>query len=64
MTESQITSAIDGRKYSHTAYIREYISRKIAGVARPYKGRFGTGLMVLRPNSNSSRYSFVQYYLD
>lgn len=64
MTESQIQAAIAGRNYSHTSYVREYVSRKIDGVVRQYKGRFGTGVKVLRPNSESSQYSFVDYYLD
>lgn len=64
MAQDTIQAAIAGRNFSHTSYVREYISRKIDGVVRPYSGRFGTGVMVLRPNNGSSRYSFVDYYLD
>ena len=48
----------------HTALVREYVSRKTGSVVRPYKGRFGTGYAVLSPNWDSSRYSFITYYIS
>lgn len=47
----------------HTAYIREYVSRKTGAYVRPYKGRYGEGVAVLSPNWGSCRYSFITYYV-
>lgn len=47
----------------HTSLVREYVSRKTGSVIRPYKGRFGAGFAVLSPNWESSRYSFITYYI-
>ena len=49
---------------SHTSYIREYVSRKSGSYVRPYKGRFGIGYAVLSPNWESSRYSYITYYIS
>lgn len=52
-----------GRKLHHAALHRGYVSRKIAGYASEYKGRFGEGIIVYRPNFNSTRYCIVEYYI-
>lgn len=43
---------------------RGYVSR-VGEVteAHPYKGKYGSGYAVYRPNWRSSRYSFVTYYV-
>ena len=52
-------------KLHHTALIRMYVSRKNPeGIKRPYKGKFGEGYIVIRPNWKSNRYSFVDYYIN
>ena len=38
---------------SHSSWCRGYVSRKIDGVVRPYKGRFGRGFSVLTPSFES-----------
>ena len=48
----------------HTSYVRTYVSRKSGAYVRPYKGKFGTGYAVLRPNWESSRYSYITYYVS
>lgn len=47
----------------HTSYTRQYVSRKSVGRVVPYKGRFGEGFALLSPNRESSRYSFITYYV-
>ncbi len=57
--------SLDGLKYSHTSITQGYVSRKNPeGVMYPYKGRFGKGIKVLKPNWNSTKYCFVAYYLE
>lgn len=50
----------------HSAYFSGYVSRKLTEsdiVAYPYKGHFGVGYIVDRPNWNSSRFSVRTYYI-
>ena len=47
----------------HTARVRRYVSRKIDGIAEPYKGKFGTGYKVYEPAWDSTRYCYVTYYV-
>ena len=47
-----------------TSMCRGYVSRKIEGYAEPYKGRYGIGYCVYRPNWESTRYSFITYYVE
>jgi len=48
-----------------TAMWRGYVSRKgKVSAAYPYKGRYGSGYCVYRPNWESTRYSFVTYYVE
>jgi hypothetical protein len=46
-----------------TSMWRGYVSRKIAGYVSTYKGKYGSGFCVYRPNWESTRYSFVTYYV-
>ncbi len=48
----------------HTSYVRAYVSRKSGEIVRPYKGKFGTGFALLSPNWDSSRYSYITYYVS
>lgn len=48
----------------HTSKICVYVSRKSGAYVRPYKGKFGTGYAVLAPNWESSRYSYITYYIS
>jgi hypothetical protein len=51
-------------KLHHTALTRGYVSRKNPeGIARPYKGKFGEGIMIFTPNFESTRYCYVSYYV-
>lgn len=47
-----------------TAMYRGYVSRKIAGYVSTYKGKYGSGYCVYRPNWGSTRYSYVTYYVQ
>jgi hypothetical protein len=47
-----------------TAMYRGYVSRKTKGHVAPYKGKYGSGFCVYRPNWESTRYSFVTYYVQ
>jgi len=48
-----------------TAMWRGYVSRKgKVTAAHPYRGRYGVGYCVYRPNWESTRYSFVTYYVE
>lgn len=48
----------------HTARARRYVSRKAAGIAEIYNGRYGTGYKVFTPAGDSSRYCYVTYYVN
>lgn len=50
-------------RYSHTSYFRGYVSRVKGTIVGNYKGKFGEGYQVLKPNWQSTRYSFVTYYI-
>jgi hypothetical protein len=51
-------------KWHHTALFRGYVSRKSSGYIQPYTGKYGTGYKVFKPNYNSTRYSFVEYWIQ
>lgn len=57
---------INGKPYSlhHTAMTRGYISRKNEPAPTPYSGKFGKGFVIYRPNWESTRFSFVDYYIE
>jgi hypothetical protein len=43
---------------------RGYVSRKgKVTAAHPYKGKYGIGYCVYRPNWESTRYSYITYYV-
>ncbi len=53
-------------EHIHTSLTRQYVSRKNGAsenLVYPYKGRFGVGYIALKPNWESSRYSFVEYWI-
>lgn len=53
----------NGLTLHHTSPMRGYVSRKNqAGIAVPYKGRFGEGVKIYTPNFESTRYCYVPYY--
>lgn len=51
-------------KVARTSMWRGYVSRKTNGHAASYKGKYGSGYCVFRPNWESTRYSFVTYYVE
>lgn len=50
-------------KELHTSLFRGYVSRVKGQTVEPYKGRFGEGVKLLSCNHNSTRYSYVTYYI-
>lgn len=49
--------------YHHTALTRGYV--KVGHeIKEPYKGRFGTGYILLRNNPRSSQYCLKDYYVE
>lgn len=50
-------------KELHTSLYRGYVSRVKGQTVEPYKGRFGEGVKLLSCNRNSTRYSYVTYYI-
>jgi hypothetical protein len=51
-------------EYHHTALTRGYVSVKANGIKSAYTGRFGTGYTVKRNNPDSTRYCYVDYYIE
>ena len=52
-------------KLHHTAYFAGYVSRKCPkGIKEPYYGKFGKGYTIKKPNWNSSRFSFIEYWIE
>lgn len=53
-----------GYKKLHTSLYQGYISRKGQGYKiEPYKGLYGEGYVVRSCNGQSTRYSFVTYWV-
>ena len=50
-------------KELHTSLYRGYVSRVKGQEVEPYNGRFGEGVKLLSCNHNSTRYSYVTYYV-
>lgn len=50
-------------KELHTSLYRGYVSRVKGQTVEPYKGKFGEGVKLLSCNRNSTRYSYVTYYI-
>lgn len=65
MTTQEINALIASGKLikSHTSLSRGYVSRTGGGYFCEYRGRFGKGFTLRSPNWNSTRYSYVTYYL-
>ena len=60
---------LDSGLYTRAAksLARGYVSRKIDVYSiqpHPYEGKYGKGYMVHLPNHKSSRYCFVEYYVE
>ena len=47
----------------HDAYFKGYVSRRIKGIVKPYKGIYGKGYKIYLPNWGSTRYSVVEYWI-
>lgn len=55
------------KKYNlhHTALTRGYVSvKEIEGIKEDYSGKFGTGYTIKRNNPNSTRYCFIEYWVE
>ena len=52
-----------GFRFDHTSTERGYVSRKVECVVKPYVGRFGIGVKVLTPRTDTTRYVYVSYYI-
>lgn len=68
ITFSELTELVkNGTLYEHhSAYFSGYVSRTLKEddlVAYPYKGHFGTGYTLDKPNWESSRFSYRTYYI-
>lgn len=50
--------------YHHTSLARGYVSVKSEGIREAYNRKFGTGYTVKRNNPGSTRYCFVDYYIN
>ena len=50
-------------KELHTSLFWGYVSRVGGPIIEPYKGRFGEGVKLLSCNYDSTRYSYVTYYV-
>ena len=62
LTESDLIKS--GFQLHHTATKSGYVSRKLKnGIVETYNGRFGEGFTVSKPNSKSTRYYFISYYV-
>lgn len=57
---------INGRKcyWHHCSFFRGYVSRKGGPQVVEYSGKFGTGFKELKPNWNSTRYSYCVYWIE
>lgn len=52
---------IEGFKYSHKAKTSGYVSRKIAGYAIQYSGRYGVGYVIHTPRTDTAGFHDVLY---
>ena len=53
----------DGYELVKTSKRIGYISRKTKGYLVPYKGKYGTGYMVIMPSYTSNKYCKVEYWV-
>ena len=63
---TEVEQAVEEKRvaYSHTARAYGYISRKTEGYAERYDGKFGKGYKVHKPAYDSTRYHYVEYYIE
>lgn len=52
-----------GFRFDHSAAERGYISRKIDYKIVPYIGRFGIGVKVIFPRSDTTQYVNIEYHI-
>ena len=53
-----------GYHLHHTSLLRGYVSRKNkSGIIEKYDGRFGKGYTIKKPNYQSTKYIFVEYWI-
>ena len=52
-----------GFRFDHSASERGYISRKIDYKMVPYIGRFGIGVKVIFPRSDTTQYVNIEYHI-
>ena len=52
-----------GFRFDHSASERGYISRKIEYKIAPYIGRFGIGVKVIFPRSDTTQYVNIEYHI-
>lgn len=52
-----------GFRFDHSASERGYISRKIDYKIVPYIGRFGIGVKVIFPRSDTTQYVNIEYHI-
>lgn len=50
-------------RYDHSAYRRGYLSRRSGPKVEEYKGRFGTGYIVVYPRWETTQYVLIEYYI-
>lgn len=53
-----------GYKEHHTAYTRDYMSRKANPRIEKYEGKFGKGLKVHTPAYNTNNYHYITYMIE
>ena len=52
-------------EFHHTALTLGYVSVKnMEGIKEEYNGKFGKGYTVKRHNPESTRYCFIDYYVE
>ena len=52
-----------GFRFDHSASERGYLSRKIDYKIEPYVGRFGIGVKVIFPRSDTTQYVNIEYHI-
>ena len=52
-----------GFRFDHGATDRGYISRKIDYIITPYIGRFGIGVKVIFPRTDTTQYVNIEYHI-
>ena len=47
----------------HTSTQRGYISRKSVGIVKEYRGKYGTGYVLLTPRWDTTQYCYCTYFI-